>query len=284
MNSFLAAGGDNFPGFVEGTESFTTGDTDLAVLRAYFESFLPGSTPVDREPRSAVAVPEEPDLTPFEAVADAVTQQFTDIAGRAPTAEEQRNWEVGIYTGARTIEQMVLELQVVDLRDRAAQVTRIYLGLFDRGPSAPDLEYWVTEMENGRTINSVASFFARSSEFVALYGDATDEEFVELVYENVLDRTPSAGDLQYWLGELDRGVRRSRMFLLFSESPEFRNASAATLKVLDLYQSMLGRPPTRAELTETREVLDTGELTLTDLISMILHSDEYEARVSPDPV
>ncbi len=281
VNSFLASGGDNFAAFAGGTDDFTTGDNDLAVLRAYFESFLPGPVPVDREPRTFVAVPEEPDLTPFDAVAHAVTQQFTDIAGRAPSAEEQHNWEVGIYTGARTLEQMILELQVVDLRDRAAQVSRIYLGLFGRGPSASDLEYWVGEMEDGRSINSVAAFFARSSEFVALYGDTTDQEFVELVYENVLGRSASAADLEYWLGELDRGVVRHRMFLLFSESPEYRNATASTLKAIDLFLSMLGQTPPKAVLTEITNGLTTGELTLTDLIDQILNSDEYAQRVNP---
>lgn len=279
-NSFLAAGGDNFSVLAEGTDDFTLGETDLAALRAHLESFA-GPAVVDREPRTAVAVPEEPDLTPFDAVADAVTQQFTDIAGRAPTADEQRNWEVGIYTGARTMEQMILELQVVDLRDPAAQVTRIYLGLFGRAPSAADLEYWVGEMTDGRSINSVASFFARSSEFVELYGDTTDEEFVELVYENVLGRAASADDLEYWLGELERGVPRHRMFLLFSESPEYRNATAAHLKVIDLYLSMLDRTPTTSELDEITAALATGELTLTDLITEILHSEDYAERVDP---
>lgn len=282
-NSFLAAGGDNFFALGEGTDPFTLGETDLQALRAYFESFLPGPVEVDREPRVAIAVPEEPDLTPFDAVADAVTQQFTDIAGRAPSPEEQQAWEVGIYTGTRTVEQLVLELQVVDLRDQAAQITRIYLGLFGRGPSAADLDYWLGEMEDGRSINSIASYFARSAEFVELYGNTTDEQFVELVYENVLGRAASADDLEYWTGELDRGVPRYRMFLLFSEAPEYRNATAATLKVIDLSLSMLGTAPTGSQLTEITEALATGELTLTDLITQILHSEAYAARVNPTP-
>lgn len=282
-NSFLSAGGDNFFALGEGTDPFTLGETDLTALRAYFESFLPEPVAVDREPRTAVAVPEEPDLTPFDAVADAVAQQFTDVAGRQPSAEEQHAWEVGIYTGTRTIEQMILELQTVELRDPAAQVTRIYLGLFGRPPSADDLEYWVDQMEGGRSINSVASFFARSAEFQALYGDTTDEEFVELVYENVLGRTASADDLEYWLGELERGVPRHRMFLLFSEAPEYRNATAAQLKVIDLYLSMLDRAPTATEFADISEVLATGELTITDLTTLILGSDEYAERVNPAP-
>ncbi|HEX7135304.1 MAG TPA: 5'-nucleotidase C-terminal domain-containing protein [Iamia sp.] len=284
VNSFLAAGGDNFTALAGGTDSFTTGDNDLAVLRAYFESFLPDAVPVDREPRSFVAAPGDPDITPFTTTTAAVTEMFESVAGRAPTDAERSAWVDGIFAGTRTLQQLVLELQTVDLRDPAAQVTRIYLGLFERPPSAADLAYWVGQIEGGRSINSVASFFARSAEFVELYGDATDEEFVELVYLNVLGREATTDDLEFWLGELERGVPRYRMFLLFSEAPEYRNATAAQLKVIDLYLSMLGRTPTGAELTDITAVLETGELTLSDLVTLILNSDEYDSIINPpDP-
>ncbi|QYG95065.1 DUF4214 domain-containing protein [Iamia sp. SCSIO 61187] len=282
-NSFLAAGGDNFSAFTLGADPFTTGDTDLAVLRAYFESFLPDPVPVDREPRSFVAVPEQPDLTPFEAVAEAVGQQFEDF-GRTPTDAEREAWEVGIYTGTRTLEQLILELETVELRSPVAEITRLYLGLFDRSPSDTDLDYWVGQLESGRTLTSVASFFGRSFEFNRLYGrDTTDEEFVTLLYANVLDREPDAEGLEFWLGELERGVKRSKVALLFTESPEFRTATSPYIRVIDLFVSMLGRAPAQDELDTAIAGIETGELTVTDLIAMILHSEEYAERVTPEP-
>jgi 5'-nucleotidase len=284
VNSFLAAGGDNFPALAGGTESFTTGDNDLAILRAYFESFLPDAVAVDREPRSFVAAPGDPDITPFTTTTEAVNEMFAVFGGRAPTVTERQGWVNGIFDGTRTLEQLVLELQQVELRSPAAQVTRIYLGLFNRGPSADDLDYWVAEMADGRSINSVAAFFGRSAEFVELYGDdVTDAEFVELVYQNVLARPATEDDLEYWLGELDRGVPRHRMFLLFSESAEYRNGTAATLKAIDLHLVLLGRTPTEAELDDIIEGLASGELTITDLITQILHSEEYAAIIDPPP-
>ena len=43
------------------------------------------------------------------------------------------------------------------------------------------------------------AFFGRSSEFTALYGQTTNEQFVDLVYENVLGREADAEGKAYWL-------------------------------------------------------------------------------------
>jgi 5'-nucleotidase len=55
VNSFLAAGGDNFFTLAEGTDVVTTGDNDLTMLVAYFAANSP-VTP-DTQPRSAVGRP-----------------------------------------------------------------------------------------------------------------------------------------------------------------------------------------------------------------------------------
>lgn len=279
VNSFLAAGGDNFATLAGGTDPVTTGDNDLTMLVDHFRSF-DGPAVVDTEPRTAAAVPTDPDITPFPTVTEMVARQFADFAGREPTPEEAYAWEVGIYQGNRTFAQMVLELQTVELRTPAAQVTRIYLGLFQRPPSAADLDYWVGQMDAGRSIDSVAAFFAGSAEFRARYGDADDTEFVTLVYQNVLGRNPGDAEVAYWVGELGRGVPRGRVFLLFSESPENRAATAPHLRVIDLALSMVDRAPTGTELRVVIDGLADGTATLTDLIDAIRTGDEYAARVT----
>ncbi|MFY1674607.1 ExeM/NucH family extracellular endonuclease [Plantactinospora sp. WMMB334] len=55
VNSFLAAGGDNFATLAGGTDPFTTGDNDLTMLVDYFAEHSPVTA--DPEPRSAVGRP-----------------------------------------------------------------------------------------------------------------------------------------------------------------------------------------------------------------------------------
>ncbi|WFE22389.1 ExeM/NucH family extracellular endonuclease [Solwaraspora sp. WMMD937] len=56
VNSFLAAGGDNFTTLADGTDTSTTGDNDLTMLVAYFAENSPITA--DTESRSAVGQPE----------------------------------------------------------------------------------------------------------------------------------------------------------------------------------------------------------------------------------
>lgn len=62
------------------------------------------------------------------------------------------------------------------------------------------------------------------SEFIDTYGEnPTDEEFVTLLYQNVLQRDPDAAGLAYWVGVLQSTNNRERMVVDFTESVEFRN-------------------------------------------------------------
>ena len=67
----------------------------------------------------------------------------------------------------------------------------------------------------GRLTNS-------SPEFQSTYGSTSDEEFVTLLYQNVLDRTPSEVEIEYWTGRIDGGMDRSKVVFFFVDSPEFR--------------------------------------------------------------
>ncbi|HYQ64952.1 ExeM/NucH family extracellular endonuclease [Actinophytocola sp.] len=55
VNSFLAAGGDNFATLAQGTNTVTTGDNDLTMLTAYLGANSPVTA--DPAPRSSVGVP-----------------------------------------------------------------------------------------------------------------------------------------------------------------------------------------------------------------------------------
>ena len=60
----------------------------------------------------------------------------------------------------------------------------------------------------------------------ALLATVGDRQFVGLVYDNVLGRSPDLTGLQYWLGQLLGGLSRGRLMIGFSDSAEFRDRTA----------------------------------------------------------
>lgn len=107
-----------------------------------------------------------------------------------------------------------------------APIARLYMGYFDRIPDQQGLEHWLTEYKAGKSLASISEVFASSAEFQARYGSPTNEEFVRLVYENVLDRDPDPAGLARWVDQLGkRALTRGQVMLEFFDSPEFRQIS-----------------------------------------------------------
>jgi hypothetical protein len=69
----------------------------------------------------------------------------------------------------------------------------------------------------------MANNFIISEEFKETYGtpsSVTNESFLKLIYNNVLDRDPDGEGYSYWMAELNRGFERERVLASFSESAE----------------------------------------------------------------
>ncbi len=73
------------------------------------------------------------------------------------------------------------------------------------------------------TKREVAESFISSDEFTERHGAAnlSDEEYVESLYTNILDRQPDLEGKKYWLGQLSSGLEtRAEALLGFAESDE----------------------------------------------------------------
>ena len=114
----------------------------------------------------------------------------------------------------------------VDINGNAGQAYRLYQAAFDRTPDQGGLNYWLDELDEGKTdLVSIARSFILSDEFRETYGEpdeVSNEQFLELLYANVLDREPDAEGLAYWTAELNGGQDRAAVLVLFSESDENR--------------------------------------------------------------
>jgi len=110
----------------------------------------------------------------------------------------------------------------LDTSEVGGKAYRVYQAAFNRTPDIGGLGYWISQMDGGASLKSVAQGFINSAEFKTLYGASpTNAQIVNKFYENVLHRTPDSGGYNYWLGILNSGQGTvTDVLASFSESPE----------------------------------------------------------------
>ena len=103
----------------------------------------------------------------------------------------------------------------------AGQAYRLYKAAFDREAEAAGLGFWIHTLDQGASLNQVADGFIGSTEFESRYGaKPSDDAFIELLYENVLDRAPDESGYAYWQDAMTQGMSRAELLIAFSESTE----------------------------------------------------------------
>lgn len=99
---------------------------------------------------------------------------------------------------------------------------RLYQASFARAPDEGGFRYWVDQSNKGIDFNSFASSFISSAEFKSKYGtDVSNTQYVDLLYQNVLDRLPDAEGQAFWTNKLQTAaLTRQDVLLSFANSPE----------------------------------------------------------------
>ena len=130
----------------------------------------------------------------------------------------------------RNIERYVFSDQTLATDQAAAQGYRLYQAAFDRTPDKAGLSFWVSQIDKGATLQTVANNFIGSAEFAQKFGAApSNADLVAGLYANVLHRQPDQAGAAYWIGKLDAGMTKADVLLSFSESAEnVANTSFAT--------------------------------------------------------
>jgi len=97
----------------------------------------------------------------------------------------------------------------------------LYQAAFNRVPDLGGLGFWIRALDAGVSLVSVARDFLTSAEFVKTYGsNLSDEQFVDLMYHNILHREPDAGGAAFYLNALHAGGPRASVLSSISESIE----------------------------------------------------------------
>jgi hypothetical protein len=179
-----------------------------------------------------------------------VNRMYLDAYNRGATSSEMSSGLANLNGGQLPEVYANNIINQSTYQTRTGGVIRLYQAVFLRKPDTAGLAYWWGEVNRGVTLKKVAELMVKAPEFTTLYGNKTNAEFVDLVYENVLDRNPSGTELSYWVNELDTGARtRGQVMVGFSESAEYKNTTAGRVKVIGAFFALLRRVPADGDIT-----------------------------------
>ena len=160
---------------------------------------------------------------------------------------------------------------VYDQGDAVAITYRMYDSAFGRAPDSAGLNGWTTALQKGLSVADMASGFAGSQEFVATYGSLDNQQFVEQLYRNVLDREGEATGVAGWTNALDtHAMSRGQVLAGFSESAEHVQKLAPVISegifdvnetaasVARLYDAAFNRLPDGNGLLGWKDAVDHG--------------------------
>ncbi|MEM1100406.1 MAG: DUF4214 domain-containing protein [Pseudomonadota bacterium] len=201
-----------------------------------------------------------------------VTLLYSNVLGRAPDAAGLQGWLDFIDQGgsrAQVVTGFSESAEFVDLMEaatlpftRAGQradwsddVYRLYQATLGREPDMGGFLGWTDQLARGADYETAVQGFINSQEFQARYGALDDTGFVELLYANVLGRTPGAAEVRGWTDLMESGMGRAAVVEGFAQSPEFQALTAPGLKA---FMEGLGAEEDRIIAGEGTSVLFGG--------------------------
>ncbi|KIT15620.1 DUF4214 domain-containing protein [Jannaschia aquimarina] len=233
---------------------------------------------------------------------DPIDYALSGGAGDDVLVGEEGNDELSGGKGADTLrggegnDRLIGDAEDLDFDPVASTVYRLYQATLDREPDVRGLNRWVDELVEGTsTLREVAAGFTGSPEFMRDYGDATNSEFVTLLYSNVLGRAPDAAGLANWTQRLSSGqMDRAQVVVGFSESAEFKSGTANDAArfgtgplsqsfsddIFRVYQAVLGREPDEKGFDAWRGRLADG-MPFIDVVGGFTKSAEFEKVYGP---
>jgi hypothetical protein len=174
-----------------------------------------------------------------------VAQQYLDFLGRDGDDEGIAYWANLIANGTIYRADVIdFFVSSAEFQSVIAPVSRLYLAYFKRLPDTDGLKHWIELKLNGMALNDISQHFSDSTEFQSTYGNLSNEDFVKLVYQNVLGRESDVDGLIYWAGLLNGGTLNfGTVMTQFSESAENISLTNNNIRVISFYYGMLGRAP-----------------------------------------
>ena len=208
-------------------------------------------------------------------------QQYRDFLGREGDAGGI-TFYTDLLTAGTLVRANVVEnfFNSPEFSGTVSPIVRLYFATFLRIPDYGGLQFQVNAYRAGTPLTVIANNFSASPEFQARYGALSDAQYVVLLYQNVLGRTPVQGEIDFHVARLTSGATRGEVMTGFSESPEYQANTFNEVYVTMMYVGMLRREPEQGGFDFWLNYMDTGNPGI-NLILGFLNAPEYRNRFLP---
>ncbi|NEX60897.1 beta strand repeat-containing protein [Noviherbaspirillum galbum] len=111
-------------------------------------------------------------------------------------------------------------------------VQQMYVAFFNRPADALGLAFWVSKLQGGLSVSSMAASFAASDEYKALYAGKDAATTVAILYTNLFGRTAAPTEVTFWGLRLLQGLETvDGIALKLTNSAQGTDAATITNKI-----------------------------------------------------
>jgi hypothetical protein len=215
---------------------------------------------------------------PWTSANKAVTEISTWLTGKAPTTAQLNAFVASANSSGKLPGDLVASLRDgTDAVNNVDPVVRLYSAYFLRPPDPSGLNYYLGKRRSGSTLASLSNIFVASNEFKTRYGSLSNEDYVKLVYQNVLGRQPDANGLQYWTKQLNTNKKsRGQVMLSFSDSNEYKTKRATYVDAVSIYLQFLGKYPTSTQVDDM--IGEINDSSIPAVIRVLVHQASFDDR------
>jgi hypothetical protein len=268
--------------------SFSAPPGDPTTFSTPDTSSIPNETPPESDTSQTTIDVESvtPSGLPTASNASFIKQLYIDFLERNPDQGGFDFWRNALDNGA-TNRNLACDQFVSsdEFQNRIAPISRLYMAYFRRIPDTGGLINAISysligNADNGNqpgSLNEISQIFADSLEFQNTYGSLNDDQFVELIYNNLFGRPSDPGGKQNALNAISGGLTRGEIMTAFSESEEYKTLISLEIRIISLYYGMLRRAPDQEGFDVWYNYLNGGASIL-ELTQEFLDSSEYQNR------
>ena len=205
----------------------------------------------------------------------AVRLVYMELLRRCPGAPGYAYWKGQLDAETITREQFATQISQT-LEARKVIVWDAYQLLLGRAPEPAGQLYWAQQLAGNVGYDDLLAAIASAGDEFSNKAGGTNAGFVTRAYQRILDRTPSAGDLEYWVDYLKAKGKKKLILALFGQvEPQDAVITAA-------YNELLDRDPTPAELTAGRATFGPNK-DRSALYASLIGTDEFFDRAQTFP-